>query len=194
LALRGAGYDATGGFIETWAADNSTNIPGINSSGTNTSATIFDPTGQTYRQSVDEILKQARLMAGDSSGFIYEFDPTHSQYAGNNISTKHVTHVEDFQEPDKYKRWSYLSMVARTNPDIGSNGGVKVRHRISNFDTSETGWFGDFTVDLSSSWKEYKLFNNRSSKQIQYEFNSASGSNYQISEIKIGEPQIQDDR
>ena len=133
-------------------------------------------------------------MVGDSSGFVYEFDPTHITYAGNNITSRHFTHVEDFQQPDRFKRWNWISIVARTNPDIGSNGGVKIRHRLSNFDTSDTAWTGDFTVDLTGSWKEYKLFNNKTSKQIQYEFDSAVGSNYQISEYKIGEPLMESDR
>jgi hypothetical protein len=176
------------------AADSSGNVPSINSVSTDTTATLFDPSGDTYRQSIAETLQPARLMIGDSSGFVYEFDSTYTQYAGNNITSRHFTHVEDFEQPDKFKRWSWISVTARENPDIGSNGGVKIRHRIKNFDTSDTAWRGDFTVDLSSSWKEYKLFNNITSKLIQYEFDSASGSNYQISEYKIGPPQIQDDR
>ena len=162
--------------------------------GGDTTGTLFDPSGVTYRQDIEEILKQARLMTGDSSGFVYEFDPTHTTYAGENITSRHYTHVEDFEQPDRFKRWNWISIVARENPDIGSDGGVKIRHRIANFDTSDTGWLGDFTVDLTSSWKEYKFYNNRSSKRIQYEFDDAAGSNYQISEYKIGSPQIQDDR
>lgn len=176
------------------AVNSGTTVEQLNVVGADTSGTIFDASGTTYRENINEVLTQARLMAGDSSGFVYEFDPTHTQYAGNNITARHFTGVEDFEQPDRFKRWNWISIVARTNPDIGSNGGVKVRYRIGNFDTSDTGWLGDFTVDLTASWKEFKVFNNRSSKQIQYEFDSASGSNYQISEYKIGEPQIQNDR
>jgi hypothetical protein len=182
--------DSTGRAL----ADLSADVPDINSISTDTTATLFCPSGDTYRQSINETLKQARMIIGDSSGFVYEFDPTHTTYAGENITSRHFTHVEDFQEPDKYKRWNWISIVARWNPDIASNGGVKIRHRIASFDTSDTGWFGDFTVDLTAVWKEYKLYNNRSSKRIQYEFADAAGSNFQISEYKIGSPQIQDDR
>ncbi len=176
------------------AVNSGTTVEELNAGGGDTTALIFDASGLTYKQNIEEILKQARLMIGDSSGFVYEFDPTHTQYAGNNITSRHTTHVEDFQEPDKFKRWNFISVIARENPDIGSNGGIKIRHRLSNFDTSETGWTGDFTIDLTSAWKEFKLFNNKTSKEIQYEFDNVTGSNFQISQFKIGEPQIQDDR
>jgi hypothetical protein len=181
------GADSTG----TGIADNSSNTPVL---AAGTTATFFDASGATYRESISETLKKATLMFGDNSGFVYEFDPTNSTYDGATITARHVTHVEDYNEPDLMKRWSKISVVARANPDNPTNGGLKVRHRLANFDTSDTGWRGDFTQDLTTSWKNYDFFNNRTSREIQYEFDSAAGSNFQISQYKISEPQIQNDR
>ncbi|HEC65301.1 MAG TPA: LamG domain-containing protein, partial [bacterium] len=133
-----------------------------------TTATFFDASGQTYKQNIEEILKQARLMIGDSSGFVYEFDPTHTQYAGNNITSRHVTHVEDFEQPDRFKRWNWISVVARNDLSLKSNGSVKIRYRIDNFDTSDTGWIStnvtktifDIEDDCISRWKMNDNTNN----------------------------------
>lgn len=172
-------------------ADNSNNTP---DSSTATVFTFYDASGETYREKISEILTQARMMIGDSSGFVYEFDPTYTTYDGNTITSRHFTHVEDYEQPDRFKRWNWISIVARYDPDIVSGGGMKIRHRTGNFDTSDTGWLGDFTQTLTSTWTEYRFYNNRSSKQIQYEFDSANGSHFQVSEYKIGPPQVQDDR
>jgi hypothetical protein len=172
-------------------ADNSNNIP---DSSTLTVFTFFDASGATYREEIEEVLKQARLMIGDNSGFVYEFDATNTDYGGSDIISRHPTSVDDFDQPDLFKRWVGLSITARACPNDPTNGSVKLRYRINNFDTSDTGWLGDFTIDVTSQWKEYKKYHNVSSKRIQYEFDNISGSNFQISEYKILEPQLQDDR
>jgi hypothetical protein len=133
-------------------------------------------------------------MIGDNSGFVYEFDATNTDYGGSDIVSRHPTSMEDWDQPDLFKRWVGLSVMARANPSDPTNGAVKIRYRINNFDTSDTGWLGEFTIDVTTQWKEYKKFHNVSSKRIQYEFDNVTGSNYQISEFKILEPQIQDDR
>ena len=127
---------------------------------------------------------------GDATGLVFAFDDATYNFDGNSITARHPTHVEDWQQPDKYKRWDGISLVARER--ISGNGGIKIRYRTGNFDTSDTGWAGDFTQTLTSDLVEYRFFNNVSSKKIQYEFNNAAGSDFEIAEYKIHDPEIQD--
>ena len=185
------GLEATADSTGTGLADNSSSTPSFDAT---YSVTFFDASGQTYREEIQEELQQARLMIGDNSGFVYEFDATNTDYGGSDIVSRHPTSMEDWDQPDLFKRWVGLSVMARANPDDPTNGAVKIRYRINNFDSSDTGWLGEFTVDVTAQWKEYKVFNNVSSQRIQYEFDNITGSNYQISEYKILEPVIEDDR
>jgi hypothetical protein len=116
------------------------------------------------------------MVLGDDGGFVYQFSDTDTQYDGNNIASRHLTPVIDLQAPDKFKRWDKLSYEARER--TSGNGGVKIRYRTGNFDTSDTGWT-DLTQTLTSVWAEYDRYLNISSKKIQFLLDNASGADFE---------------
>ncbi len=167
--------DTTG----TGIADNSTNVP---DSSTATVFTFFDPSGETYSEALNEVLADARIMLGDATGFIYQMDETHLTEDGNNILSRHLTPVIDLGEPGRFKRLNKISYTAKEK--TSGNGGVTARFRTSDFDTSETGWI-DVTQTLTSEWEEYDAFMNRSSKRVQFCWEAAAGSDYEIREAEL---------
>ena len=150
--------------------------------GGDTSASLFDPSGATYNSALQTSLVSARMVYGDSNGFVYQADETSVTEGGNAILTRHITPVVDVGLPSKYKRWNKLSYVAKERTD--DNGGIKVRFRTDNFDTSETGWV-DITQTLTSDWAEHDAYINRSSKRIQFNFENVSGSDFELREAII---------
>lgn len=154
--------------------------------------TLFCPSGTTYNQVVDDVRVGDKLYLGDDSGYVYAFDDLTYNYDGNAMSARHPTHVEDWQQPDKYKRWNAISVLARERTT--DNGGVRVRYRTGDFDTSGTGWSGDWTQTLTSDLVEYVFYHNISSKKIQYEFDNAEGADFEIAEVKLHDPEILSNR
>lgn len=168
------------------AADNSSNIPAI---GTDCTATIYDPSGSTYRDDIEEVQTSPKMFLGDSDGFVYEFDSTYTDDDGGYIIQRHFTIVFDWKEPDSYKRWPGIVVVAEGT----DNGAMYVGYRTSDFDTSDTGWT-DFTFDLTGSYLEKTFWINQSSKEIQYQFIHFKGKYFAVREFKILEPEIQENR
>ena len=170
FAPRGTGYAvcATAAQIPVFGGD--------------TSASLYDPSGETYNSELQTTLVSAKLVYGDSEGLVYQADETISTEDGNNILSRHLTPVIDYGTPDKYKRHNKLTYTAKERTT--GNGGVKVRFRTGNFDTSETGWV-DVTQTLTSDWEEYDAYVNRSSKRVQFNFESASGSDFEVREAEI---------
>lgn len=95
--------------------------------------TIFDPSGDTYRQKQEEVRTGKSLVFGDATGFIYQENEDYTHYDGEDILLRHRTPIFDFENPDYYKRWPAFSMV-------GKGSAVAVRYRVTNFDTSDTSW------------------------------------------------------
>ena len=166
----------------TAAADTSSDTPVLSA---DTTARIFDPSGATYRQVLDEIRVKERMTIADDSGFVYQFDASVSTDDGNDIVARHRTPVIDLGQPDRYKRWEKVSLNAAA--EMTCDGAVQVNYRLASFDTSDTGWSDDthdvheVTVDFS----EFDVFINRSSKQLQLELRDWSGSNFQVKSYQI---------
>jgi hypothetical protein len=111
-------------------ADASGNVPALDST---SAVTIFDPSGTSYREDLEERRTKSSLLFGDSNGFIYQEDIDLTHYDGEDIPMMHITPIFDFDMPDIFKRWPGISVV-------GKGSSVNVQYRLSNFDTSETGW------------------------------------------------------
>jgi len=132
--------DSTG----TGIADNSTNVPSTDATFT---ATFFDPSGATYDSALQESLVSAKLVYGDADGFVYQADEDAVTEDGNDILGHHISPVIDYGSPSKYKRHSKLTYTAKERVD--GLGGIKIRFRTGNFDTSSTGWSA---IDYSPSY------------------------------------------
>lgn len=178
------------------AADNSDNTPALNGVGTDTSAVMYDPTGLTYNEKTDDVLVQDRLIMGDATGLVFQWGDE-TAYDDISIVGRHHTHVEDAELPEVYKQWKGIAIVAKgisaSDGTAIDNGGINVRHRIDNFDTSDTGWV-DHTVDLTQTMQSYNVWLNTTSKQIQFEFANAAESDYVLSQYKVLDPEILENR
>ncbi len=147
------------------------------------SAQSTDDPGETYRQTLDEVRTQQRMVLGDSDGLVYQMDETYTEDDGNAIDCRHLTPVLDWGRPDKEKKWQGLSLVAEGTAD----GAMYVRSRTSNFDTSNTGW-SDVSFDLTSQFLEDTFWHNITSKRIQYSWKDFSGNQFYVSEYKVLDP------
>jgi hypothetical protein len=102
-------------------ADASTNTPSVNSVGTDTSGTLFCPSGTTYNDVLEDFLVSEQVHKGDTAGFVYRYDFSTYEYAGQDISSLHITPTYDFQRPDIVKRWKEIDVVAQS-PCVASYG------------------------------------------------------------------------
>ena len=146
--------------------------------------------GTTYAQALSEVRASQRLVIGDSDGLIQQFDASVTTHDGELITSRHPTPVFDLGMPDKHKRWPGISVTAC---GTGTDKAMQVRHRTSNFDTSDTGWT-DQTQTLTSDYEEYPFYVNKTSKRIQWEIRDFSGQSFKARSYEIMEPMIEDDR
>jgi len=166
----------------TGAADTSSDTPALHA---DTTATIYDPSGTTYRQMLDEVQVKERMIIGDNSGFVYQFDTSVTTDDGNDIVARHRTPVIDLDKPDLLKRWEKISLTGAA--EMTTDGVVKVDYRTASFDTSETGWSDDTNDvhDLTADFTEFDVFINQSSKKLQLQFEDWSGSNFKVQSYEI---------
>jgi len=166
----------------TGVADTSSDTPALHA---DCSATIYDPSGTTYRQVLDEINVKERMIIGDDSGFVYQFDSSVNTDDGEDIVARHRTPIIDLGKPDLYKRWDKISLTAAA--EMTTDGAVQVNYRTANFDESETGWSDDTNDahDVTVDFTEFDVFINQSSKNLQLEFRDWSGSNFKIKSYEI---------
>ncbi len=157
--------------------------------GGDTTATLFDPSGLTYRQAIEEVETEAQLLLGDATGLVFQVDETYTDDDGSLIDARHLTPVFDLGIIGKNKRWQGIRTVA----DGTIGGAMTVRERTSNFDTSETGWV-DYSFDLTIQWQEKTFYTNKTSKRIQYEFKDFSGNQFKVREFEVLDPVIEDNR
>jgi hypothetical protein len=148
-----------------------------------------DAPGETYNEVLQENLVGDRLMIGDATGFVYQFDDTVLTDDGEAIDARHITPVIDWGRPEKYKRWPGVSFVAEGT----TGGGIWLRHRTGNFDTSDTGWT-DTSIDLTNEFIEDTVWINQTSKRIQFAAMAYSEHIFNLRSLEILEPEIQNNR
>lgn len=142
--------------------------------------------GPTYTQVLETIFEKDRILIGDSSGFVYQYDSTGVTEDGENIVSRHLTPVFDWNEPGKVKRWAGLWISAKEK--TSGNGKFVLSYRTDNFDTSETSWT-DFTArDLTATYQRHAFRINRKSQEIQYKITNTSGSDFEIQNYALREP------
>jgi hypothetical protein len=170
-------------------ADNATNVPADFSNPNFDTIGFYSPCGETYNEDLATNLVQERLVAGDSGGFVYQFDTTNVADNDFTIPARHLTPVIDGEEPDLFKRWHSIAV----NAEGTVGGAMKVSYRVDNFDTSETGWT-DFTFDLTTQSTEKTFYTNKTSRQIQYKFHNFEDDQFNVRSYKIIQPQVLGDR
>ena len=169
-------------------ADNSTNVPAdLSVAGADTigfySLCSEDSPGQTYNLDIEQINVQEKVMLGDSTGLVFQYDQTYTTDDGAQIAVRHLTPVVDGGRPDVFKRWGGFGMVA----DGTADGAMMASFRTGNFDTSDTGWV-DFSADLSSESEEFIFYPNTTSKKIQLKYGDFSGKSFVVTELQMDDP------
>jgi len=177
---------------DTGISDCSTDTPGdLSVDGQDTigfySVCSEDSPGTTYRQNLEEARTEDRMVLGDNGGFVYQYDDSLTTEDGVDISAAEYRKVEDWGEPDKFKRWPGISIVAKEK--TSGNGKVVLGYAL------DSTTFTDFTSQvLTSDWQEYGFPLNKTSKAIQPRFANISGSDFEIKSYTIWEPLIESDR
>lgn len=148
-----------------------------------------DAPGQTYREAIQELETKAQLTLGDATGLIYQMDETYTDDDGSPIDSRHYTPVFDLGEIGKNKRWHGIRVVAEGT----AGGAMKVSQRVSQFDTSLTG-FVDYSFDLTAEMREKTFYSNVTSKKSQWMFSDWTGNQFRLREFEVLDPHIQDNR
>lgn len=151
------------------------------------SACSYDDPDETYRQELEEVRTKERLLAGDATGYIFEFDSSIVYYDSQSMAASHITPVFDLGKPDKLKRWNKISIVGSQVED--TTGAMFVRYKTDNFDNNSY-WTGstDYSIDLTDTFIESDVYINQTSKRIQFDYHdfcAASGYTFQIREFEI---------
>ncbi|KPL25582.1 MAG: hypothetical protein AMJ75_00260 [Phycisphaerae bacterium SM1_79] len=150
---------------------------------------LYNPNGDTYNEVVEVRELKERILLGDATGMIFQVDETYTQDDSNLIACRHVTGEFDWGLPDTMKRWPGLSVVAEGSDD----GAMYVGYRISDFDTSDTGWT-DVSFDLTSNYEEKTFWINKSSTNIQFAMKDFSGKAFSVRSYKVLEPLVEENR
>lgn len=172
-------------------ADNSTNTPADLSVDDLSTLGFYsvcseDEPGSTYEQKLEDVYVGERLLLGDATGYIYQLDETYTSDAGNNIKSRHLSPVLDAEHPENKKLWPGLVLSAR-----GTS--LTLRHRTSDFDTSETGWI-DQTQDLTTEFKTYPFGWNVTSELLQFAINDFSGDAFEVQSLTVLDPLMEGNR
>lgn len=170
----------------TGAADTSSDTPALSE---DTTATIFDASGDTYKEMLEEVHGKPQLAIGDSDGYVYVFDETYIKDETSPISGHHYTPSYDWGLPDGYKYWPAITIQAEGTAD----GAMYVGYRTADFDTSGTGWT-DFTFDLTGNFLSKTFYPHVTSEAIQLKFQDFSGKYFAVREYKIHDPIIESNR
>ena len=139
--------------------------------------------GTTYRQMVETNFTKERIVFGDNTGFVYQYDSDLTQDDGVDIPSQHLTEVSDGGKPGKNKLWPSITITAK-----GTN--IEVSYRTTNFETENTGWTSLGITALTSEFLDYLLIINDTSRKIQFKFHH-TGDVWQLSNYVINEPQLQ---
>ncbi len=110
-----------------------------------------------YRSDVETVRTQERMLAGDASGFVYEFSDSLTTDDGVVPDAYHYTPVFDLQQPDKLKRWDEFVLTAKGDF-------CRVEYSIDDGAT----WTECAMFTLTSTWDDYHFFVPRTSERIQF--------------------------
>lgn len=156
--------------------------------------TVWTDVGPTYADAVDILKTAEQLVVGTNDGWIYVFDSSLAgDLDGEQMPARHLTPVIDGGRPGVQKRWPGLRVTAR-GPSTDVANQILVYYRTSGFDSTD-GWQRiDPTWTLDATWATKQMFINRTAERIQFMLADASGSTFEVREIEVLQPQIEENR
>jgi hypothetical protein len=184
--------DATS--ITLYERDPSCAVSDTDATPADVSFTAWDPDGRTYAECLEIVRTKNVLVTGTNDGHLYYLDGSLAgDWAGLDMPSRHLTPIFDGKIPGQMKVWPGVRVTARKRATTKS-GQLLVYYRIGAFDTS-TGWTRcDTTWSLDATWTTREFWINRTSKKIQFALMDSSGSTFEVSEIGIMEPAVEENR
>lgn len=158
--------------------------------------TVWTADGEHYADVLEIYKTKEALVVGDDSGYLYVFDESLSgTIDGTTFAVIHCTPVFDGGKPGLQKRWPGLRVTAR-KPETDNDGQILVYYRTANFDsTALSSWTRvDASAALDGTFWTRQFFVNRTSEKIQFALMNAGGSTFEVREIEIVEPELQENR
>jgi hypothetical protein len=157
---------------------------------------VWTAEGDSYADRLEIYKTEEALVLGDDSGFLYAFDESLSgTVAGQTVSAIHRTPVFDTGTPGLMKRWPGLRVTAR-KPATVNDGQILVYYRTANFDsTAASSWTridASFALDPTNQTRQF--FVNRTSEKIQFALMSSGGSSFEVPEMIVLDPELEENR
>jgi len=136
---------------------------------------------ETYASLLEVTLTKERLVLGDSSGYVFQYDSDLTEDDTVDIPARHITEIYDLTKPRFNKIWPGFFVTAK-------GSGLIISYRIGNFQTTTTGWTAFSELALTSEYLDYTVPINDTSKRIQFRFTNADGDDFQISNYGLMDP------
>jgi hypothetical protein len=147
---------------------------------------IYKNDGDTYEDVIREVRVDAKLTLGDSDGYIFQEDETLTEDDGTEGAHYYYTKVFDGGYPDINKRIGGIAVDAKGET-------ITVEYKIDNGSWTRCDYIallinGNvtlYTIILTSSYKTYRRFINKTGKRIQFRFSGIYNlRSYQIFDIQ----------
>lgn len=136
---------------------------------------------KTYAEMMETVLTKERLVLGDNSGYVYQYDSDLTEDDGIDIPARHMTEIYDLGVPGKNKIWPGFLITAKGT-------GLIVSYRTASFETVATGWTAFAELTLTSEFVDYILTIHDTAKRVQFRFSNSAGGTFQISNYGLIEP------
>jgi len=138
----------------------------------------------TYGSTLTEQRVAETMALGDTQGYIYSSEESLTDDNGTSIPTDVQTKKFDLGDPTIDKRWPGIIITAK-------GGQLKVQWRLDGTTTWSTGKTLTFS---STSFTTKTAYINRTGKTIQFRFTNVSGSQWEVSQFSLIEPQLEHTR
>ena len=133
-----------------------------------------------YTDFFEELLAEETMVIGDQAGNVYSFGEDETSWGGTNITANHETKEHDFEIPERRKRFEQIIVEAK---------GTQL---ILGFSIDREA-YTDFSVrTLTSDFKLYRFFINRTGHNIRLRFKDNGGAAFQIRTYGFPNVQAQD--
>ena len=186
--------DLSNTYIELWERDPSLGVSDTTAVPASIPFSVWTDDGPTYAEELAIVETKSVVAVGSSNGYIYYLDPS---LAGDINSTtighRHLTPVFDGGTPGRQKRWPGVRITAK-KPETTKDGQLLVYYRTSGFDGTSGFTRIDATWTLDATYATKEFFINRTSECIQFALMDASGSTFEVAEMVILQPHVQENR
>jgi hypothetical protein len=157
---------------------------------------VWTDEGESYADRIEVYKTKEALVLGDDSGCLWAFDASLSGTIGaTTLTALHKTPVFDTGCPGLQKRWPGLRVTAQ-KPETVNDGQILVYYRTANFDSTElSSWTRiDASYALDATAQTRQFFVNRTSEKIQFALMNSQGSTFEVREIEVMGPELEENR